>query len=159
MMSESMSPHVVVCTAEQKTVSELLSAIETMIAEAQDATRPLEVEPYRSQLFSAFASAESAGLIPRESETAAYDDLEEHDPSLKLNADTLCRLLARRWGLDMAAREAQAMQTRLPADQLERMRLLWSVMRMWMEWSYAWQRWTEFHSTYSASSGETAEQG
>lgn len=40
----------------------------------------------------------------------------------------------------MAAREAQAMQTRLPAEQLERMRLLWSVMRMWMEWSYAWQR-------------------
>jgi len=157
-MSESMSPHVVVCTAEQKSVSELLSAIETMIAEAQAATRPLEVEPFRSQLFGAFASAESAGLIPRESETAAYDDLDESDPDLKLNADTLCRLLARRWGLDMAAREAQAMQTRLPADQLERMRLLWSVMRMWMEWSYAWQRWTEFHSTYSTSSGETVAQ-
>ena len=25
------------------------------------------------------------------------------------------------------------------------MRLLWSVMRMWMEWTYAWQRWAEFH--------------
>jgi hypothetical protein len=133
------------CTAPPQTVSQILSTVETMIAEAQDATRPLELEPYRSQLFAAFASAEAAGLIPRESETAAYDDLEEYDPELRLNADTLCRLLARRWGLDMAAREAQAMQTRLPADQLERMRLLWSVMRMWMEWSYAWQRWAEYH--------------
>ena len=24
-------------------------------------------------------------------------------------------------------------------------RLLWSVMRMWMEWDYAWERWEEFH--------------
>jgi hypothetical protein len=51
----------------------------------------------------------------------------------------------------MAAREAQALQTRLPADQLERMRLLWSVMRMWIEWSYAWRRWNEFHSPPSES--------
>lgn len=144
-MSESQVNPTPRCTAPPQTVSQILSTVETMIAEAQDATRPLELEPYRSQLFAAFASAEAAGLIPRESETAAYDDLEEYDPELKLNADTLCRLLARRWGLDMAAREAQAMQTRLPAEQLERMRLLWSVMRMWMEWSYAWQRWAEYH--------------
>ena len=31
------------------------------------------------------------------------------------------------------------------ADQLAKMRLLWSVMRMWMEWDYAWERWDEFH--------------
>lgn len=156
-MSESQVNPTPRCTAPPQTVSQILSSVETMIAEAQDATRPLELEPYRSQLFAAFASAEAAGLIPRESETAAYDDLEEYDPELKLNADTLCRLLARRWGLDMAAREAQAMQTRLPADQLERMRLLWSVMRMWMEWSYAWQHWAEFHAGAASTSLESQE--
>ena len=28
---------------------------------------------------------------------------------------------------------------------LQKMRSLWSIMRMWMEWTYAWQRWPEFH--------------
>jgi hypothetical protein len=42
-----------------------------------------------------------------------------------------------------------AQQTRMPADQLAKMRLLWSVMRMWMEWDYAWERWDEFHKSAS----------
>jgi len=25
------------------------------------------------------------------------------------------------------------------------MRMLWSFLRMWMEWAYAWERWSEFH--------------
>jgi hypothetical protein len=28
---------------------------------------------------------------------------------------------------------------------MNRMRSLWSMMRMWMEWTYAWDRWEEFH--------------
>jgi len=27
-------------------------------------------------------------------------------------------------------------------------------MRMWMEWSYAWQRWAEFHAGPPAADGE-----
>jgi len=123
-----------------------LNGIERLIEDAQKNVRPLENEPYRSQLFEFFAAAHDAALIPNDAEVPAFEGLDEDASELDLSADSLCRLLARRWGLDMAAREAQAMQTRLPAEQLERMRLLWSVMRMWMEWSYAWRRWEEFHS-------------
>lgn len=125
---------------------EILNGIESLIQEAQANTRPLEVDPYRSRLFEFFVTADGAGLIADETQVAAFDSLDEDADEMDLSADSLCRLLARRWGLDMAAREAQAMQTKLPAEQLERMRLLWSVMRMWIEWSYAWRRWNEFHS-------------
>lgn len=128
-------------------VRSLLTEVESLILEAQAATRPLELQPFRGRLFEQFVAADRSGLIPDETTAVAFDDADEDDSDLQLTADTLCRLLARRWGLDMAAREAQALQTRLPAEQLERMRLLWSVMRMWMEWSYAWQRWSEFHQT------------
>ena len=125
---------------------EILNGIEHLIQEAQANTRPLEVDPYRSRMFEFFVTADGAGLIADDSTVGAFDTFDEDADELDLSADSLCRLLARRWGLDMAAREAQALQTRLPADQLERMRLLWSVMRMWIEWSYAWRRWAEFHS-------------
>ncbi len=131
---------------------EILNSLENLIQEAQASTRPLEVEPFRSRLFEFFVTADSAGLISDETQTPAFEDIDEDADEMDLSADSLCRLLARRWGLDMAAREAQALQTRLPADQLERMRLLWSVMRMWIEWSYAWRRWTEFHSPPTESS-------
>lgn len=134
-------------------VRSLLTEVESLILEAQAATRPLELQPFRGRLFEQFVAADRSGLIPDEAAAAPFDDADEDDPELQLTADTLCRLLARRWGLDMAAREAQAMQTRLPAEQLERMRLLWSVMRMWMEWSYAWQRWAEFHAESPAAEG------
>jgi hypothetical protein len=130
---------------------EILNGLETLIQEAQANTRPLEVDPYRSRMFEFFVTADGAGLIKDDREVAAFEDLDEDSDEMDLSADSLCRLLARRWGLDMAAREAQALQTRLPADQLERMRLLWSVMRMWIEWSYAWRRWNEFHSPPSES--------
>ena len=53
--------------------------------------------------------------------------------------------MAVRWNLADPTREAFASQRKLPPEHLARMRLLWSVMRMWMEWSYAWERWPEFH--------------
>lgn len=133
---------------------EILNGIESLIQEAQANTRPLEVDPFRSRLFELFVTAEGAGLISDETQIGASEDFEEDADEMNLSADSLCRLLARRWGLDMAAREAQALQTRLPADQLERMRLLWSVMRMWIEWSYAWRRWAEFHSPPDTSSAQ-----
>ena len=130
---------------------EILNGIEQLIEEAQAATRPLEVDPFRSRLFEFFVTADGAALIVDDSQVGVFDSVDEEAGEMDLSADSLCRLLARRWGLDMAAREAQAMQSRLPADQLERMRLLWSVMRMWMEWSYAWRRWNEFHAPQSES--------
>ncbi len=124
----------------------ILSSLEELIDEAQSKTKPLELDPQRSRLFRLFAAAHEAGLIPDDSQVGASEEFDEDADEINLSADSLCHLLARRWGLDMAAREAQALQTRLPADQLEKMRLLWSVMRMWMEWSYAWRHWSEFHT-------------
>lgn len=125
----------------------ILTSIDELIRDARAQTRPLEVEPFRSKLFDLFASATEAGLIADDSNVGLFDGFDEDANDVELSADNLCRLLARRWGLDMAAREAQALQTKLPAEQLEQMRLLWSVMRMWMEWTYAWRRWPDFHAT------------
>ena len=122
----------------------ILNEVESLITEAQQATRPLEVDPYRSRLFELFVTADGAGLIGDERSSSLQEDAPEDETDM--SADGVCRSLARRWGLDMAARDSAAQQTKLPADQLERMRLLWSVMRMWMEWNYAWCRWEEFHS-------------
>ena len=123
----------------------IVNGVERLVLEAIENTRPLEIDPSRSQLFELFVAADNAGMIADDSNVGVFDGFDEESSVTDLSADSLCRLLARRWGLDMAAREAQALQTRLPADQLERMRVLWSMMRMWMEWSYAWRRWSEFH--------------
>lgn len=129
----------------------ILKGIESVLEEAQKATKPLEVDPYRSQLFELFVTADGAGLIEDERE-ASVNTIDPDDVNvLDLSADGLCRSLAHNWGLDMAARDSAAQQTRLPPEQLERMRLLWSVMRMWMEWNYAWCRWEEFHSKNTAT--------
>ena len=123
----------------------IVNGVEQLVLDAIERTKPLEVDPARSQLFQFFVAADEAGMIADDSNVGVFDGFDEEGSVTDLSADSLCRLLARRWGLDMAAREAQALQTRLPADQLERMRVLWSMMRMWMEWSYAWRRWKEFH--------------
>lgn len=124
---------------------EIIREIDNLILAAEAETRPLEVDPWRSRLFELFVTAEGANLIPDDRSQGIHEGLDGPTDEQNLSADSLCRLLAQRWGLDMAARESAALQTRLPKEQLERMRLLWSVMRMWMEWSYAWQRWAEFH--------------
>jgi hypothetical protein len=123
---------------------DILQGVVQLIEESQCDTKPLEIDPYRSRLFELFVTADGGGLVPDDGDTSASPDDDEAD-ELNLSADGLCKLLAQHWGLDMAARESAATQTRLAADQLERMRLLWSVMRMWMEWAYAWKRWSEFH--------------
>jgi hypothetical protein len=38
-----------------------------------------------------------------------------------------------------------AAQSKIPPAQLGKLRALWSVLRLWMEWDYAWKRWEEFH--------------
>lgn len=123
---------------------QILSGLESLLAEVAEASRPLEVEPYRGRLFEFFVTADGAGLVGDERHSYLPDDgtVDETD----LSADGLCRSLSRRWGLDMAARESAASQTKLAPEQLEQMRSLWSLMRMWMEWNYAWCRWAEFHA-------------
>ncbi|MCA9057945.1 MAG: hypothetical protein KDA85_05580 [Planctomycetaceae bacterium] len=123
----------------------IMKGIDELIRDARDAVRPLEVDPYRGRLFELFVTADGAGLIPDDSTVSSNHGLDDEPDECDLSADGLCRNLASQWGLDMAARESAVAQTRLPKDQLEQMRLLWSVMRMWMEWSYAWRRWSEFH--------------
>lgn len=129
----------------------ILKGIQSVLEEAQAATKPLEVDPYRSQLFELFVTADGANLIEDERDSSVNPIDPDVVNELDLSADGLCRSLARNWGLDMAARDSAAQQTRLPPEQLERMRLLWSVMRMWMEWNYAWCRWEEFHSKNTAT--------
>jgi hypothetical protein len=114
------------------TIRKLLDRVEDIMLEAAQATRPLEVEPARSQLFSLFVEAYLAGLV---SEAA--------DPGL--TADGLCSALSTRWGLKNTVQESVKSQAKLSGDQLAQMRSLWSVMRMWMEWTYAWDRWAEHH--------------
>ncbi|MGH7199560.1 MAG: hypothetical protein ACREJB_03080 [Planctomycetaceae bacterium] len=109
----------------------IVEAVDGLITEAERSGKPLELDPYRGRLFELFVTADGAGLV---------DDEAEPD----LSADGICRALAERWGLAEAARAALSDQTRLPPQQLAKMRMLWSMMRMWMEWDYAWKRWPEF---------------
>lgn len=110
----------------------LVDGIEHVLAEAEAAQKPLEVSPWRERLFELFVTAHGAGFLDTE---------DGHD----LSADALCHELAQRWGLDQAAKQSFQDQEKLHPEHLARMRVLWSLMRMWMEWSYAWGRWPEFH--------------
>ncbi|MEW4529885.1 MAG: hypothetical protein ACF8PG_13980 [Maioricimonas sp. JB045] len=112
---------------------QIVDQVEALVAEAETAGQPIEVDPYRKQLFELFVTAEGAGYV-----------VDGGDPDL--TSDGLCQLLAGRWGLKDAAQESFASQTRLHEQHLQKMRSLWSVMRMWMEWAYAWERWPEFHA-------------
>jgi hypothetical protein len=120
-------------TEQQSSLAnQILDQVAAIILESEAATKPLEVDPYRSRLFELFVTADGAGYLT--------DDA-PHD----LTADGLCQTLAERWGMRAAAQSSVQQQSRLPTEHMARMRSLWSVMRMWMEWTYAWQRWSEFH--------------
>lgn len=119
-------------TVNRALANDIVNRVECLIIEGEAARTPLEVDPWRTQLFELFVVADAAGFVS-----------EDADPNL--SADGLCRLLAERWGLGDAARQSFEQQTKLPPAQVARMRMLWSVMRMWMEWAYAWSRWKEFH--------------
>ncbi len=114
--------------------ADLLNQVERVVLEAESESQPLEVDPLRGRLFEFFARAWEAGLV---------DDETENGPDL--TADGLCQSLAARWGLGDATRESVARQQRLSPQELAKMRLLWSLLRMWMEWTYAWKRWADFH--------------
>ena len=110
----------------------IIDRVEAIVLASEEHHRPLEMEPARAELFDLFAAAAQAGAVS-----------EESDPDL--TADGLCQQLSLRWGLKNAAQAAANEQQPLNPDQLARLRSLWSVMRMWMEWTYAWERWPDFH--------------
>ncbi len=123
---------------EPSLAKSIVEQIDHVVREAEEAGKPLEIDPYRGRLFELFVMADAADLL----KDAANENA---PPKFDLTADGLCRALAERWNLADAARESFTSQTRLPPEHLARMRLLWSVMRLWMEWTYAWKRWAEFH--------------
>lgn len=118
--------------ASQSLANEIVDQIESVLGEAEEKVRPLELDPYRSRLFELFVMADAAGFLTEGAE-------------IDLTADEILRELAQRWGLATAAQQSFHEQRRLPPEHLGKMRLLWSFLRMWMEWTYAWQRWPEFH--------------
>lgn len=113
--------------------TQILNEMELLVRTAEQDTRPLELDPSRSRLFELFVTAHGAGLT-------------QENASPDLSADGLCRELAERWGLTEVARGGQQSPTGFHPEHIGKMRLLWSLMRMWMEWTYAWQRWPEFHT-------------
>ena len=114
--------------------ADLIDEIERIVLAADDESQPLELEPHRGKLFELFVTAEGAGYLDEEAD-------------LDFSADSICKLLAERWGLAAEAQRSFESQNKMSNDHLAKMRLLWSVMRMWMEWTYAWSRWSEFHKS------------
>lgn len=121
-----------VSSASRELANDIIQRVAKLVSEAEAETKPLELDPYRGQLFELFVMADAAGFISEEAE-------------IDLTADNLCRELASHWGLASATQTAVESQAKLPPDQLSKMRILWSVLRLWMEWDYAWKRWEEFH--------------
>lgn len=109
----------------------IIDRIQLIAEKAAEAEQPLELPPHRDDLFAAFATAYAAGHTAEEG---------------PLCADELTRALGQRWGLDQSAQQSVASQQKLNEADLARMRLLWSTLRLWMEWGYAWSRWAEFNS-------------
>lgn len=115
----------------------ILDRVDAILAAAGRQQRPIEMEPFRGQLFETFVTAEGAGLL-------------EPDAEADLRAEALCQKLGDRWGLAGATKASAEQQQQLPPEHLAKMRVLWSVLRLWMEWDYAWKRWPEFHGDLTA---------
>ncbi len=118
-------------TPSQALADDLIRRLDDLICDSERKTKPLEVDPYRSQLFELFVLADASGLMADGSEP-------------DLSPDGVSRALAQRWGLAAAATSSHQSQSKLSPEHLSKMRLLWSFLRMWMEWQYAWSRWPEF---------------
>ncbi|MGC1275193.1 MAG: hypothetical protein WBC44_15925 [Planctomycetaceae bacterium] len=118
--------------ADQPLGETIVGRVEAILTQAEQSGRPIEVNPFRGRLFELFVTADAAGYL-------------REDSDVDLTSDGLCRRLGERWGLADATRDSVERQQKLPPEHLAKMRLLWSVLRMWMEWQYAWDRWPEFH--------------
>lgn len=132
----SFDPDNSVSSASQALANDIIQRVAKLVSEAEAEVKPLELDPYRSRLFELFVMADAAGFVSEEAE-------------IDLTADNLCRELAKNWGLTEATQQSMNEQEKLPQDQVSKMRTLWSVLRLWMEWDYAWKRWDEFHPNES----------
>lgn len=121
-------------TAGEQVARDIIDSVETLLVEAEQTQKPLELDPFRSRLFELFVMAEATGFV-----------LGDEEDAPDLSCDGVGHELAQRWNLADSVRESVGQQSRLAGDQLSKMRMMWSFMRMWMEWTYAWQRWEEFH--------------
>ena len=118
--------------SQETLIRTVIDRLQVIIEQAEAETKPLEMDPFRSQLFELFVMADEAAMLD--------DKLEPN-----LTSDSIAKILAERWQLRSAAVESMQQDSPLAQESLSRMRLLWSFLRMWMEWTYAWQRWREFH--------------
>lgn len=113
---------------------DLVNQVEELLVQVEQARQPIEIDPHRSRLFELFVLADASGFLAEGSEP-------------DLSCDGIGRALATRWELARHMAPGGLSQPgQLPPEQLSKLRLLWSFMRMWMEWTYAWQRWEEFHA-------------
>lgn len=115
---------------------QILSQLEEILLDAERQTKPLEMPPYRAQIFELFAAAVSTGLV-------------HEDAQPDLTSDGVLKSIAERWGLGDKTRQSVSQQTKMSPEDVNRLRLLWSLLRMWMEWTYAWERWPDFHGQCS----------
>jgi len=111
---------------------DIVERIADVLQTASTKGQPIELDPHRAALFELFVMAEATGFL-----------VEGSEPDL--SCDGIARELAGHWNLAQNMPGGLSQPSALPPDQLARLRLLWSFMRMWMEWTYAWQRWDEFH--------------
>ena len=118
---------------------EVVAQVKAVLAECEAKTRPPEVPPYRDRLFALFAAAFDAGL------TGDPADRPPGAPADDLSADGLCKTLGETWGLAAAANADPAGGPALSGEHVAKLRLLWSLMRMWMDWDLAWRRWPDYH--------------
>jgi hypothetical protein len=118
---------------------DLVDRIEELLQSAAASGQPIQIDPQRSRLFELFVMSEATGFL----EEGGEEDL---------SCDGVARALADRWKLarDLGRPELSQVAS-MPPEQLRRLRLLWSFMQMWMEWTYAWKRWDEFHNAASPS--------
>ena len=115
---------------------DLVNRIDDVLQSAAASGQPIELDPNRSRLFELFVMAEATGFL-------------EEGAECDLSCDGIARELAGRWDLAGSLGGDISRAASLPPEHLARLRLLWSFMRMWMEWTYAWQRWDEFHKQTS----------
>lgn len=125
-------------TDPEELADQILNRLAQVVTDCEASTKPLEVDPARSQLFELFVLAERAGLVG-------------DDAQPDLSADGICQSLSAQWGLKDAAEMSFRAQEKIGEQYLTKMRSLWSLMRMWMEWTYAWQRWPEFKGNQTAA--------
>lgn len=119
--------------------NDIINRIEELLLHADQQGEAIEVNPHRERLFELFVMADAAGFLTE-------------DADQDLTSDGVARELAIRWKLANDAGDGPPQLSKLPPALLAKMRVMWSFMRMWMEWTYAWKRWSEFHDSPSQPS-------